>query len=300
MPQVTLVIRWCCRVAGILYRCFLEARPAVQGIFLLRFLAGASFAGPLFAGEVVNFALWAGVALWICATLSVYILNGVMDVEEDRINGSSRPVASGKLSIAHAAWVTAGLAVLSVLGSFALGGSMAWSVVVLIALGWIYSGPPFYLKRSPTGWAILGIIVALITYNVGYASNEGQGNILSLLVFAMVMALWLGIVSQTKDLSDIEGDMQAGRRSGPVVWGENVARLFYSGVALSLGGGYILLAALFAPSLLIPAFVLASGAMVVAAIALGPWGRGAKSRRRRPYKAFMLTQYAANLAVVMW
>jgi len=181
MPQVTLVIRWCCRVAGILYRCFLEARPAVQGIFLLRFLAGASFAGPLFAGEVVNFALWTGVALWICATLSVYILNGVMDVEEDRINGSSRPVASGKLSVAHATWVTVGLAVLSVLGSFALGGSMAWSVVVLLALGWIYSGPPFYLKRSPTGWAILGIIVALITYNAGYASNEGQGDILSLL-----------------------------------------------------------------------------------------------------------------------
>jgi 4-hydroxybenzoate polyprenyltransferase len=103
MPQVTLVIRWCCRVAGILYRCFLEARPAVQGIFLLRFLAGASFAGSLSAGEVVNFALWTGVALWICATLSVYILNGVMAVEEDRINGSSRPVASGKLSVAHAA-----------------------------------------------------------------------------------------------------------------------------------------------------------------------------------------------------
>lgn len=175
MPQVTLVVRWCYRVAGILYRCFLEARSAVQGIFLLRFLAGASFAGSLAAGEVVNFALWTGAGLWICASLSVYILNGVMDVEEDRINGSSRPVTSGKLSVAHAACVTADLAILSVLGSFALGGSMAWSVVVLLALEWIYSGPPFYLKRSPTGWAILGIIVALISYNAGYASNEGQG-----------------------------------------------------------------------------------------------------------------------------
>lgn len=102
MPYVTLVIRWCCRVAGILYSCFLEARPAVQGIFLLRFLAGASFAGSFSGGEVSNFALWTGVALWICATLSVYILNGIMDVEEDRINGSSRPVASGKLSVTHA------------------------------------------------------------------------------------------------------------------------------------------------------------------------------------------------------
>ncbi|MBV9455678.1 MAG: hypothetical protein JOZ19_16435 [Rubrobacter sp.] len=77
-------------------------RPAVQGIFLLRFLAGASFAGPLSVGGV-NFQLWGGAALWVCVTLSVYILSGVMDVEEDLINGSSRPVASGKLTVAQTA-----------------------------------------------------------------------------------------------------------------------------------------------------------------------------------------------------
>jgi 4-hydroxybenzoate polyprenyltransferase len=298
MLCVNSVLRRCCGAVGVLYRCFLEARPAVQGIFLLRFLAGASFAGPLFAGGV-NFSLWAGAALWVCVTLSVYILNGVMDVEEDRINSSSRPVARGKLSVAQAAGVAGGLAVLSVVGSFALGSLMVCSVVVALALGWLYSGPPFYLKRRPTGWAILGIIAALITYNAGYASNGGGGDVRSFLVFATVMALWLGIVSQMKDLSDIEGDKQAGRRSGPVVWGENVARLVFSGVALSLGGGYILASALFAPSLLIPAFVLAFGAVAIAVIALGPWSRGDKTKRRRPYKAFMLTQYGANLAVVV-
>ncbi len=64
----------CCRAAGVFYRCFLEARPAVQGIFPLRFLTGASFAGPLFAGGV-NLPLWGGATLCTCATLSVYILN---------------------------------------------------------------------------------------------------------------------------------------------------------------------------------------------------------------------------------
>src|SRR3954466_11060842 len=195
MSYSTLAVRWCCRIAEVLYRCFLEARPAVQGIFLLRFLAGASLA----TGSVINLSMWGGAVLLVCTTLSVYILNGIMDVDEDRINGSSRPVASGKLAVAHAAWVTAGLAVLSVVGSVALGGSMVWSIVVLLALGWLYSGPPFYLKRSSTAWAILGIIVALVTYNAGYASNGGGGNIHSFLIFATAMALWLGIVSQTKD-----------------------------------------------------------------------------------------------------
>jgi 4-hydroxybenzoate polyprenyltransferase len=298
MSYVSLVVGWCHLAIRILCRCFLEARPAVQGIFMLRFLTGASFAGSLTTG-MVNFSLWGGAALWICATMSVYILNGVMDVEEDRINGSSRPVASGKLSVTQAAWVTAGLAVLSVVGGFALGGLMGWSVIVLLALGWLYSGPPLYLKRSPTGWAILGIMVALITYNAGRITNESVGDVLAFLVFAAVMALWLGIVSQMKDLSDIEGDKQAGRRSGPVVWGEDVARLVFSGAALSLGGGYILLAALFAPSLLIPSFVLATGAVILAVVTLGPWSRGDKSRRRRPYKVFMFAQYCANLAVII-
>src|ERR687886_1192506 len=289
----------CREIVGVLHKCFLEARPAVQGIFLLLFLAGASFAHPLFA-DGLNFSLWGGAALWGCVTLSVYILNGVMDVEEDRINSSSRPVARGKLKVAHAAGVSGGLAALSVAGSFALGSTMVWSVVVLLALGWFYSGPPFYLKRWPSGLAAVAILAALITYNAGYVANGDGSDVRSLFVFAAVTALWMGLVGQTKDLSDVQGDRQAGRRSGPVVWGEDVARIVFSGVALSLGGIYILLAVLFAPSLLIPAFVLASGAVVVAVITLGPWSRGDKSKRRRPYKAFMLTQYATNLAVILW
>lgn len=298
MSYVGSVVGWCRRVASIFYRCFLEARPAVQGIFLLRFLAGASFAGSLSIGGA--FALWGGAALWVCVTLSVYILNGVMDVEEDRINESSRPVAKGKLTVAQAASVAGGLAILSVVGGFALGDLMGWSVIIALTLGWLYSGPPFYLKRWPTGLAVVAILGGLITFNAGYAANGGGGNHLSFFLFAVMMALWMGLVGQTKDLSDVEGDKQAGRRSGPVVWGEGVARLFLSGVALCLGGGYVLAAALFAKSLLIPAFVLALGAVAVAAITLSPWSRGDKKRLRRPYQAFMLSQYSVNLAVVIW
>ncbi len=290
----------CCRkVVLMLYRCFLEARPAVQGIFQLRFLVGASFAGPLFYGGA-HYSLLAGAAIWVCVTLSAYILNGVMDVEEDQINGSSRPVASGKLKVAQAAGIAGGLAGLSILGSFALGGLMVLSVAVALVLAWLYSGPPLYLKRWPSGLATVATLGGLITYNAGYAANGGGSDVRSLFVFAAVMALWMGLVGQTKDLSDVKGDKQTGRRSGPVVWGEDVARIVFSGVALCLGGGYILSAAFFASGLLISALVLASGAVAVAVITLGPWSRGDKSRRRRPYRMFMLTQYGTNLAVLIW
>ena len=167
-------------------------RPAVQGIFLLRFLAGASFAGPLSVGGV-NFQLWGGAALWVCVTLSVYILSGVMDVEEDLINGSSRPVASGKLTVAQAASVTTGLWVPSVTGSFALTGC-------------------------------------------------------------------------TKE------------RAGSLGRGPRPARFLGGGLLPWRGARPV--ARVFAPGLLIPALVLASGAVALTVITLGPWNRGDKSRCR--------------------
>lgn len=249
--------------------------------------------------------MWAGALLWASTMSSVYVLNGAMDVKEDRINRSSRPVARGDLTVAQAAGATAILAVLGVTGSFAwVGGVLAVDAAAVLALGWLYSGPPLYLKRWPAGLAAVAVLAGLITYHAGYsigAADGDNGDVPGLLLFAGVMALWMGLVGQTKDLSDVEGDEKAGRRSGPIAWGENAARLLYSAVALSLAGAYLAWAALGARDDLLPsAVVLVVGASAVAITALGPWGRGGRSARRRPYRAFMLTQYGAHLAVLVW
>lgn len=299
MSYAVSIIGWWLRILRIVYRCFLESRPTVQGIFLLRFLTGASFAGPVFAGGT-NLSLWIGAGLCVCATLSIYILNGVMDIREDRINGSSRPVARGELAVVHAAGVAVGLAVLSVVGGFALAGSLGWNITLALVLGWVYSGPPWHLKRWPAGLAVVAMLGGLLIYHAGYAANGGGGDVLSFCIFAGVMALWMGLVGQTKDLSDIEGDKQAGRKSAPVVWGEDAARLAISAVALLLGGGNLALALFLAPDLLIEALTLMFGALAVAVVALGSWSRGEKARRRIPYRAFMLAQYGTHLAAVIW
>lgn len=283
------------RFARLSLLCLLEARPAVQGIFLLRFLAGASFSGPLLSGAA-SLSLYAGAALWGCVTLSIYVLNGVMDVEEDWINRSARPIARGDLRISQAATAAAILAFLGLVGALMLG--IAWNVAAMLALGWLYSGPPLYLKRWPAGLAAVAILGGLLTYHTGYIANGAADELLELGVFGGVMALWMGLVGQTKDLSDVEGDREAGRRSGPVVWGEDLARLLYSGIAFSLGGAYLILSTLYAPSLLGSAVVLTLGASGLAAIALSPWSRGDKTKRRRPYRVFMLTQYGAHLPVL--
>lgn len=292
---VTGMVSRLSRFAKVLLLCLLEARPAVQGIFLLRFLAGASFSGPLLSGAAST-SLYAGTALWGCVTFSIYILNGAMDVEEDRINRSARPVARRDLTVAQAVTAAAILATLGLAGALMLG--MAWNVAAMLALGWLYSGPPLYLKRWPAGLAAVAILGGLLTYHAGYTANGAADELLELAVFGGVMALWMGLVGQTKDLSDVEGDREAGRRSGPVAWGEDLARLLYSGIAFVLGGAYLVWSALYAPGLLGSAAVLMLGALGVIAVTLGPWSKGDRTKRRRPYKAFMLTQYGAHLPVL--
>jgi 4-hydroxybenzoate polyprenyltransferase len=114
------------------------------------------------------------------------------------------------------------------------------------------------------------------------------------------MSLWMGLVGQTKDLSDVEGDRLAGRKSGPIAWGEQRARVAYSVAALLMGAAFTLYALIAATNLVAPAFIMAVGAVAVAALTLGSWGKGKKESRRRPYTAFMVTQYAANAVVVFF
>lgn len=269
----------------------------MQLIFLLRFLAGASFAGPIVG--VTNSSLWTGAMVWTCVTLSVYILNGVMDVKEDRVNHSNRPLARGDLTVAQAIGAVVGLTVLAHVGGMLLGGPMVWCVAAALTLGWAYSGSPLYLKRYPMGLAATATLGGLLTYFVGYTVNGDRDDHYSLIAFAGIMALWMGLVGQTKDLADAEGDRQAGRRSGPIAWGENTARVVYSLMALCLGQVFTFWAAIFATNLLLPAGVLMVGASIVAILLLGPWSKGSRLELRRPYRAFMATQYAAHLVIIV-
>lgn len=156
------------------------------GIFLLRFLAGASLAGTL-----TNWWVWGSALIWGCAVWAVYLLNGITDVMEDRINFSSRPIARGALSPRTAAFGVAILTMLSLAGAFAAGSPSWWSVGSLLALGWLCSAPPLRLKRWPVGLVVVVVPAALLTFYAGYETNGGKENQLDILVFALVMALWM-------------------------------------------------------------------------------------------------------------
>lgn len=282
--------------------CLSEARPIVLTIFSFRFAVGVALAAQIGDQGRPLRALAVG-AVWVTAVFAVYLFNGVMDVREDRANGSRRPIASGALD-PRAAAVVAGLAAASALvGAVALGGTAAWTTGALLALGYAYSGRPFQIKRRSSGTFAVGTVAGLLTYFTGFAAYTGDRwdtHSVALPIFALAASLWMGAVgTPTKDLPDAAGDGAAGRRTLAVRYGESATRVVASVVAVGLAVAFCAAVAVLGLPLVGPELAMLGGAAVLSIVALTRLSKGDRPRRRRPYQVFMATQYAMHLTVIL-
>ncbi len=286
---------------SILPLCLAEARPSVLVIFLLRYLCGVVSAQNYTAPQIVRPALVAAI-IWELAVVFVYLFNGITDLAEDRVNGSLRPVARGDLPPKVALWISVSAATAAVIGGFLIGGLFRWLVLVLLALGFLYSGPPFYLKRRTATAVISGTLGGWLTYCAGSAAAGRGIPAGASLIFAVTQSAWMGLVgSMTKDLPDVAGDAAARRMTAVAIHGEKAVRVAVSITALGLGAVFVVAAAYTRPVLLWPAVAMLVGALSVARAARRSRPAGSRRDRRRPYRAFMTTQYATHgclLAVV--
>lgn len=281
--------------------CWREARPIVQAIFQLRFIAGAAFVvrgTPPHPGGLVL-----GAAAWLCVTWSIYLLNGVCDQTEDRRNGLSRPLATGELPMAAARSMVRGLALTGLCAAAVVSWRVAALAVLMLCLGWAYSAGPRPQKAHAVGFAVVVTAGGLATYLAGWYAAGGSGVPgRGFWVLSVVMSLWMGLAGNTKDLSHVLGDRAAGRRTLPLLLGDAAARRVIAGLTLALGTAAVALAGAGAYALLPTAVVLAVGACCVAAsLAMAEPGSPAAARRR-PYQMFMATQYAVHammLAVLL-
>jgi len=269
-----------------------EARPAVQAVFTLRVVVAATAAvGPTGLLRLRTMVL---ISSWLALTLAVYVFNGVTDVAADRCNRSSRPLATGSLAPRTAAFAACAMATAGVLGC-ALADSLALIPAGLfLALGWAYSAGPRF-KAHPCGFAIVIGLGAALAYSAGWTLHPIR---LASLAAEAAIATWVGMCCAAKDFSDIDGDRHDGRRTWPVVLGPDRAALVV-GVA-AMGTAVAALAfAVGAPTVLPAAVVLLLGSTVLVS-RLRSCVRNAHDGRdsgRRPYRAFLATQYAANVSV---
>jgi 4-hydroxybenzoate polyprenyltransferase/chlorophyll synthase len=272
--------------------CLAEARPAVQAIFVLRFLAGAALGAP---GALLSHAprIAAGAAAWFCLTIAIYLFNGACDVPEDRCNGSRRPIASGALPVYLAVRIAALAGALGLALAALVPGALPLAAGLLL-LGLAYSTGPAPLKRWPVPCALVVISAGVLSYAAGDLA-AGGGLSPRLVVFAAVMSAWMSVGGLAKDLSDVAGDRLAGRRTCPVVLGEGRARVVTSTAALAVAGTFLFAARAFCPLLLTVSVTVLAGAGTLSVIALTSHSRGDRARQRRPYRVFAVTQFVTHL-----
>ncbi len=289
-PQRNGVAAFANHVHGFL----LESRPAVQVVFMLRFFAAAALSGGPADGR-----LWWAAAAWSLATMAVYVVNGVMDVTEDRANGSSRPIARGALPAPVATTLVAAASVLSLALAAAVDARVLLPLVALhLACGYAYSGPPFHGKRRGSTTALLVLGLGVLTYAAGWSAG-GRHAGLPVLLLGVAMSLWMaGVGALAKDLSDVAGDALGGRRTPVIVWGEVRTRALTAVNAVLIGAGFLTASLLRATSLVPVAAVLLLGGAAVAVLVATTRHGATRAVRRLPYRAFMFTQYAVQLLVL--
>lgn len=272
-----------------------ECRPIVLVMFALRFAAGASL-GTEGGWVKLDVQGWlhvvVGLAAWVCATAAVYLYNGISDMPGDRLNGSARPLASGRLPVGVAiAWCTS-FAVVGVVLGLVLGLWFTASVLASLALGWWYSAGRIAAKRRVWSACLVIALGGVITYLAGLSSAGGTPNAESLSI-AVLLSLWMAAAGNTKDLGDIAGDREAGRRTLPVVLGMRPAAWVIT-VACCLVG----VAGLAVPSL--PARVVAGCFILAGLVMLAMVVRGRDlGSKRMMYAVFMVSQLVANLVIVV-
>jgi len=153
-------------------------------------------------------------------------VNDYFDRDLDKINEPSRPIPSGRLTPKEALWNWSIVACISIfLGIYLailIGGTRGITLFFIFSLGllmgYIYSAPPFKLKRNVlTSAPAVGLSYSFITWVSGnLIYTELRTEVLAMALINMFVAIGLIFLN---DFKSIEGDKSHGLKSLPIMIG---------------------------------------------------------------------------------
>ena len=277
--------------------CLSEARPIVQVVVWLRFLTVATLsAGGVDSLRPVPTAL-GGTAV-SAVSVSVYVLNGLSDLTADVANGSSRPLASGRLPVRSARIVCVLAAVLGLGCAGMVNLAVLGCALLMLAAGVRYSAGAHAWKNTSGRASLCVVALGACTYLAAMAAS-GHTTLIGGAV-AVTMAAWMGLVgARAKDFADVAGDALAGRRTDAGRHSERATRGVVAVAAVGIAAGYLVFT-MFHTTLLLSGSSLAVAAGLVAARCRLSRSTGDRARARRPYRAFMLGQYGFHAVLLLW
>jgi homogentisate phytyltransferase/homogentisate geranylgeranyltransferase len=222
----------------------------------------------------------------LTVNIAIVGVNQITDVEIDRVNKPFLPIAAGDLSLGAAKAIV----VVCSIVPLAMGLTQGWvetvAVAAALAVGAVYSLPPFRFKRYPVAASLCISGVRSVVVNLGvywHFAGDIAPAVWALCLFVLPFSLAIAIL---KDVPDIEGDRQYAIRTFTVRLGpEPVFRLGMAAL-LTAYAGMILIAPVVLRDSVNP-FVLAGG-HAAAVVLLLWWAKSANPRYHTKFTRFYM------------
>lgn len=157
---------------------------------------------PLFAAMIVLLLWWFSI-----------IVNDIHDYNIDKISNKKRPLPQQKLSREEYLFIGMFLAFLALSLGAAINLTVFIATVLFFVLGFVYSAPPFRLRKSFLGNIVIGIALVL-SFIIGvFTMWSWDVSVLFAtknIIFMLLIMLFGTFVTLSKDLKDMGADQQFG------------------------------------------------------------------------------------------
>lgn len=191
-------------------RALLKAMRPYQWVKNFLLFGGLIFSKSLFDAVALTRSVQA-FFLFCFASSAVYLLNDLKDVERDRLHPQKRlrPLASGELSVFHAAIAMVTLAALAIAGGYALGISFGTWLVLYLLLNLAYT---LSLKHQPVLDVMCiasGFVIRAVAGVIVIAAVPSPWIILC----TMTLAFFVGFGKRRHELTSLNDDATKHRDS---------------------------------------------------------------------------------------
>jgi 4-hydroxybenzoate polyprenyltransferase len=162
----------------------------------------------------------------LLATVGIYIMNDLVDVDLDKANRKKRPLSSGLVSKKQGWTFVLSTFVAAVLLTMITLRPISMIIMLLmLAIGIAYSAPKIALMKrfviKTVSIAIFYILCALLGLTSVLNLNLALQNPLLVANVLLTLAIMVFVSSTLNDMGDIGGDKGAGRRTIPIAIGED-------------------------------------------------------------------------------
>lgn len=194
---------------------------------------------------------------------SVFV-NDYFDCQIDKISNKERPLVSGVFSKKEFVDISLVFLLLSLVAALVINPLFFWLVLFYHVLTWIYSAPPFRLKRFFVFSNLIIAAASVLFIFIGFLVFSGE-ELFKAFPWSLAGFFFLAyfFILPIKDFKDIKGDKKNGVYTLPVLIGEELARLF---LASALFVFYFLSVYIVnEPGMFLPALVFGSASFFVVA-----------------------------------